>query len=238
MPASGYLPSNPCGGGGGGAGGRGGGGGRGGAPGPHVAPGSYSVALVADGSEVDRKPMTVIMDPEVRFTVAERQRYDTILEELHDVQRRGTAVAAALTAITAQMSDIAGRIGGMSNVSGDARSQFDALNRDFESVRVKFGVQAPGEGGRGAGGGRGGGGGGRGGGGDPANVLNRLSTVKGAIMGIWEMPSEAVVAQANQAGPALNAAIDEANGVLARARSVSQQLGQYGLTLTVPPATN
>jgi hypothetical protein len=97
-------------------------------------------------------------------------------------------------------------------------------------------VQAPGEGGRGGRGG--GGGGGRGGGGDPANALNRVSTVKGAIMGIWEVPSEAVVAQANQARPALSAAIDEANGVLARARSVSQQLGPYGLTLTVPPATN
>src|SRR6185503_13169900 len=71
LPASGYMPEDPCGGGdGGGRGGGGFGGGGGGNAGPHVPPGSYTVALLAGNRTLDSKPMRIIMDPEVRMTVA------------------------------------------------------------------------------------------------------------------------------------------------------------------------
>ena len=251
LPTAGYLPANPCaggggegGGGGGGGGGRGGGGGGGGA-GPHVNPGTYNVALVVDGRAVETKPMRVIMDPMVPFTVAQRTRYNEIVNDLHDMQRRGTPVAAALTSLAPQMADIAGRIGGMDNVPAAVKTQFEALNRDFNAVRVKFGVAAGsaggggGAGGRGAGGGGGGGGGGRGGGGgapDPANVFGKVSTLKGSIMGIWELPSTTLVGQYNEVKLAFPTAMTQANSVLSRARTLSQTLQGHGITLRVPPA--
>jgi hypothetical protein len=235
MPSSGYLPSNPCAGGGGGGGGGGRGGGGGGSAGPHVMPGTYTVSLVVDGNVVQSKPLTIVMDPEVRFTQADRQRYNQLLEGLHEDQRRGTAMAGALTSVYNQMPTISERIGGMGNVPADVKSQFESLNQQMETVRVKFGVPLGGEGGGGGRGGRGGGRGGRGGGGaDPANVLGRVASVKGAIMGIWETPSATLLNQANEARAALPAAITEATAFLTRAAQVSQALGTHGLTLTVP----
>src|SRR5690606_15052701 len=81
MPSVGYLAENPCGGGGGG--GFGGGGGN---AGPYVAPGAYTVALMAGERELERKSMRIIMDPEVRFTAQERAQYQSMLVELHELQ--------------------------------------------------------------------------------------------------------------------------------------------------------
>jgi hypothetical protein len=204
-------------------------------------PGSYNVALVVDGRAVETKPMRVIMDPAVPLTVAQRTRYNDIVTDLHAMQRTGTPVASALGAIAPQLNDIASRIAGMSNVPAGVKTQFDALNRDFNAVRVKFGiVAAAAGGGRGAGGGGGGGGGGRGGGGgaiDPANVFGRISALKGSIAGLWELPSPALVSQYNEVKLAFPRAMTEANSVLARARTLSQALQDHGITLRVPPTT-
>jgi photosystem II stability/assembly factor-like uncharacterized protein len=232
LPSSGYMPSDPCGGGGdqGGRGGGFGGFGGGGNAGPHVTPGSYTVALVAGGRTLDSKPMRIIMDPQTRLLAADRGRWNAITAELHDVQRRGNEVQAQLNTLHPQMTDIAGKIGGMSTVPANVKSQFESLNKDYEAVRVKFGVPAgPPAAGRG-----GGGGGGRGGGAPDQNVLARVAASKAAIMGIWEPPSDAVTRQAATARSSLLAAITEANGVIARARTVSTALKSYNVTLNVP----
>jgi hypothetical protein len=215
-------------------GGRGGGGGfgafgGGGNAGPHVPPGSYTVALVSGTRTLDSKPLRIIMDPEVRMTVAQRARWNAISAELHDVQRRGNEIQQQLNTLHPQMTDIAGKIGGMANVPASAKSQFDALNRDYEAVRVKFGVPVQVQGGRG------GGGGGRGGGaGADQNVLARVAAAKGGVMNVWEAPSEAVSRQAASSRTALLAAISEAQALLARARTVSAALRPHNVTLNVP----
>jgi hypothetical protein len=211
-------------------GGRGGFGGFGGGnAGPHVAPGSYTVALVAGGRQLDSKPMRIVMDPEARLAGAERGRWNAITMELHDAQRRGNEVQASLNTLHPQMIDIAGRIGGMANVPATVKSQFEALNREYEAVRVKFGVPS----GPAAAAGRGGGGGGRGGG-APDNALARVGAAKNAIMSIWEPPSDAASRQASSARAALSAAIAEANAMLTRARAVSAALRPHNVTLNVP----
>jgi hypothetical protein len=229
LPTSGYMPDNPCDGGDqGGRGGGFGGFGGGGNAGPHVPPGSYTVALVAGGRTLDSKPMRIVMDPEARLAGADRSRWNTIALELHDAQRRGNEVQATLNQLHPQMTDVAGKIGAAANVPANVKSQFEALNRDYEAVRVKFGVPvaAPAAG-------RGGGGGGRGGGAADQNVLGRLGAAKNAIMSIWEPPSDAVSRQAASARTALTAAIAEANGVIARARTVGAALRQYNLTINI-----
>jgi hypothetical protein len=223
------MAENPCT--SGEPGGRGGFGGFGGGgnAGPHVSPGTYTVALVAGGRTLDSKPLRIIMDPEARLTVAERTRWNAITAELHDVQRRGNAVQQSLNTLHPQMTDIAGKIGGMANVPANLKTQFEALNRDYEAVRVKFGVPS----GAAAAAGRGGGGGGRGGG-AADNALGRLGASKNAIMGIWEPPSAAMSRQAAAARTALIAAIGEANAVIARARTLGTALRPHNLTLQVP----
>ena len=196
-------------------------------------PGTYNVVLLVDGRTVDTKPMRIIMDPQVQFADAARRRYNDILMDLHDVQRRATEVAGMLNALHPQMAEAATKVAA-SNAPASVKAQFEALNRDFGTVRTSFGVPFPTPA---AGGGPGGGGGGGRGGGppDPQNLLARAGNVKNQIMGIWEPPSNALVRQYTEVKAALPKAITDANAVLLRARTLSRTLSSHGVTLTVPP---
>ena len=240
MPSAGYLPRDLC------AatdapalGGRGGGGffgGGGASVGPMVAPGTYTVELLAGGKVIDSKPLSIIMDPEVRLAGNARSAYNALAIDLHDTQRRGQKVASALSALATQFSAAATKMKDTTvKVPADVKAKFDALSKQLDSVRVKFGVGPVANAGRGAGAGGGGGGGGRGGN-DEANVLGRVSTAKNNILAILESPSASVVKQANDAKAALPKAIAEANAVLAQAAALSATLKPLGVTLTVPTA--
>ena len=108
--------------------------------------------------------------------------------ELHDAQRRGNEVQASLNALHPQMTDIAGKIGGMENVPANVKSQFESLNKDYEAVRVKFGVPV----GAAAQAGRGGGGGGGGGGGAAADAERAGSGGSGQGERSWRSGSRQV----------------------------------------------
>jgi hypothetical protein len=125
---------------------------------------------------------------------------NAILMDLHDLQRRGTQTETQLAAIYPEMSAAASKVKAASDIPSGVKSQFDALQKDFDAVRVKFGVgpstdttvaSAGGRGGRGGGGRGGAGRGGAGGGNESANELARVATLKAAIGGIWETPSDA-----------------------------------------------
>jgi len=124
------------------------------------------------------------------------------------------------------MTEIAGKIDGMSDVPANVKTQFQALNTAYEAVRVKFGVPVTAGGGGRGGFGRGGGAG--------NNALAQVALAKGQIMNVWEAPSTAVSRQAASARTALTNAISEANRVLSQARSLAPTLGRHNLTLNVP----
>jgi len=132
-----------------------------------------------------------------------------------------------LAAITARMR-------AAPTVPPAVKTQFETFAKDYDSVRVKFGVAAPGGAG-GPGGGRGAGGGGGRGGGDPANVLGRVATAKANLLAMWEVPSSGTMRQVNDAKSALPKAIAEANALFARATSLSAALKPFEMTLTAPP---
>ena len=184
---------------------------------------------------LDSKPLKIVPDPDVKFAAGESERYNVVVDDLHSLQRRGVAVAAALNALHPQMADAATKVSGNSAIPASVKSQFESLNKEYEAIRKKFGVplNAPPAGGRGGGGG----GGGRGGGGfDPENVLGRTSALKNALAGIWEVPSASMMRQYTDVKLALPKAITDANALLVKAASVSQALKKYDITLTVPPA--
>ena len=228
-PAAGYLPSNPCGDpvSGAGAGGFGFGGAA--SVGPYVAPGTYNIALTSGGTTLDRKSMRVIMDPAVQLSDASRRRHDVLAADLHESQRLGTATARALNGLYGQIASATTKIKDAGNVSLATKTRFEEFSKEFDGLRVKFGVPVA-AGGRGGGGA---GGGGRGGA-DPENVLARTSALKSSVMAIWEPPSDAVVRQSAETKAALLKAVAESNAFLVKAATMSQALKPFEITLSVP----
>jgi hypothetical protein len=227
-PAVGYLPMNPC----GEIAGVGTAGFGIGGPanfGPHVMPATYSVALMSGDRTLDTKRMKVIMDPAVKLADVDRRRYDAIVMELHDAQRAGMQAAAKLSAVYPQMTAAATKMKNASNAPAALKSQFDALTKQFDAVRVKFGVPA-------APAGRGGGGGGGRGGANPDDVLAQLSALKVGVGAMWESPTPATVRQAATAKLAVQNAVSEANAFLSKAAALSEPLKAQDITLTIPPA--
>ena len=226
MPVSGHDPQNPCGGGGGFGGGV--------AGGPLVLPGTYNVALVIDGKTVETKPMKVVTDPSLQMTAAQQKQYYDMAMELHDLQKRAGEMTNALGPLYTNMLEVAGKIGGMSNVPAAVKTQFDTANKEFDGIRTKFGVP-PTLGGGAAGGG--GGGGGRGGGPppNPADLAAAVGTLKSQILTFHDVPSDTLVKRAADLRASLPKAIAEANAfLLTKAMPLSQALKKYDVALTVP----
>jgi hypothetical protein len=135
--------------------------------------------------------------------------------------------ARAMMPFHTQMTEIAGKL---ADVPEAVKTQFAAVQKEWDAVRAKFGV--PPQAGAGQGGGRGGGGG------APANspdILGKAGTVKGQIMTFYDMPSTSLMTQYNDVRLALPKAIAEYNAFLAKATALSQALAKHNLTLTVPP---
>jgi photosystem II stability/assembly factor-like uncharacterized protein len=222
MPVSGVDPQNPCGGGFGGP-----------AAGPLVLPGTYNVALVVDGKTVETKPMKVVTDPALQMTPAQQKQYYDMAMEMHDLQRRGAEMTNALGPLYTNMLDIAGKIQGMANVPAAVKAQFDAANKEFDGIRVKFGVP-PAQLGPGGGGG---GGGGRGGGPppNPANLAATVALVKSQILTFHDVPSDTLIKRAADVRATLPKAIAEANAFLVtKAMPLSAALKKHDVALTVP----
>ena len=199
-------------------------------------PGNYTVSLVAAGKTIESKPMKIVMDPQVQLADAQRRRYNDILMDLHSIQQRGTTMQTSLDHLYSELQQVAPKVRDGANVPAATKTEFDAFMKEFDALRVKFGVPttpdslAPG--------GRGGGGrGGRGGRGCPANtedVLARAGTVKNAIGAIWEMPSDAMVKQYNEVKADLTKAIADAGAFMTKATAMSKTLLKYDITLMVP----
>jgi photosystem II stability/assembly factor-like uncharacterized protein len=211
--------------GGGGFGGFGGFGGSGN-PGPYVLPGVYTVALVIDGKTADTKPLRVVDDPEIVLTSVERRKLFDMAMELHELQKRGTDTANALSPFNAKVTELAAQVSGNAGIPADVKTSFDQFSKDLAAGVAKFAQPA---GGRGFGGG---GGAGRGGAaGD--SVMTQLAQAKNGLMGgMW--PTEQTTKAYAEAKTKLPKAIADANALIARAQKLSTQLATYNITLAVP----
>jgi len=220
-PEAGYKADNPCGGGGGGRGGFGGGGAT---QGPLVLPGTYNVALIVGGKTIETKPLKIVVDPMEQMNDAQRKRYFDMAMDVHQLQQQSTAMAAALQSLYTQLSSAKAKIDAG---PADVKAASAAFMKDFDAVRVKFGVPAPTPVQ---------GGGGRGGGAplDPANVAGRVAQAKSSMLAFSEMPSGSVMAQYTDVKSALPKAMAEGNAVIAKASSLAATLKKVDVTLTVP----
>ncbi|MBK8648475.1 MAG: hypothetical protein IPN16_18420 [Gemmatimonadetes bacterium] len=231
LPPVGYKAESPCpppdsgavGGGGGGGGGFFGGGGNN--QGPLVVPGTYTVSLVADGKVLSSKALRLVMDPSVQLTGGDRARYNAVAADLHALHRTGTDAARPLATLYDEVLRVAPKVDS-SAAPANVKSEWASFRAQFDSVRARFGVPAT------AGGGFGGGGGGAAAAAAAAaNVLGRVGTLKGAILGIWEVPTAGTMRQVSNARSELNGAMAQARAVLARAESMSRALAPHGVTM-------
>jgi len=210
---------------GGGFGGFGGFGG--GNPGPYVLAGVYNVSLVVDGKTADTKSLRVGDDPEVVLTSVERKKLFDMAIEMHELQKRGTETANALTPLNAKVTELSPQVAGNAGIPDDVKSTFSQFSKDLAAAAAKFAQPA---GGRGFGGG---GGGGRGGAGNDS-VMTQLAQAKNGLMGgMW--PTEQTTKAYADAKTKVPKAIGDANALIAKAQSLSTELAKYNVTLTVPP---
>ncbi|MEP7383141.1 MAG: hypothetical protein ABI910_15730, partial [Gemmatimonadota bacterium] len=233
QPSAGYKAESPCppardsaAAGGGGGGGRFGGGAN---QGPLVVPGTYTVSLLSDGTVLDSKPLHLVMDPMVQLTGGDRARYNAIASDLHELHRRGTDAARPLATLYDEVLRATPKVDS-SSASAAVKAQWADFRKQFDSVRAKFGVPAT-AGGRFGGGG---GGGAAAAAAAAANVLGRVGTLKGAVLGIWEVPTAGTRRQIGNVRSEMQGAIAEARAFMVKARAMSQTLSGSGVSLTIP----
>lgn len=224
-PTPGYMAEDPC---GGAFANRGGGGGQGGGgtQGPLVMPGTYNVALIVDGKTVETKTMKIVADPIDQMNDMQRKRYFDMAMDLHEMQSRSAAMQTAMQSLYSQMNDAKAKIDAG---SPDVKAAVAAFQKDFDAVRVKFGVPPPPIAA---------GGGGRGGGApvDPNNVGAKVTSAKGSVLAFQELPSDSTTKAYADAKLALPKAIAEGNAVIAKATALVPTLKKVDVTLTVPAA--
>jgi hypothetical protein len=206
----------------GGAGGRGGFGAGGANPGPFVLAGTYNVSLVVDGKTIDTKPLRVMSDPEVVLTDAERKKLFDMAMEMHELQRRGTAISTGVASLNTRLSELAKEAGGKTDLPAELKASIETLQKEVAALAPQVVVQG---GGRGFGGGRGGG--------ATDNTIARLAQAKNGLMGgMW--PTEAVMKAYTDSKTQVPKAIAEANSLFTRAATLSSALTKHSLTLTAP----
>jgi hypothetical protein len=217
LPEVGFRPENPCAGDAGGGGGFGFGGNAN--LGPYVAPGRYTVELIADGTVVDRKPVTVVADPGLTWTAQERAAYDRVAMQLHEAHRAVAATVARMNTLRTQLTTAQQQADSL-QLSADERQRLADLKSRLDTVGPALGVGiAP----------RGGGGGG--GGAAAGNVYSRFTGLKASVVGTWETPSAAVQQQLRAAQQALAPVQRDAERLLADAVRVGRALAAKGVTL-------
>ena len=221
-PVPGYMPENPC---GGAVANRGGGGGGALNGGPLVVPGTYNVALIVDGKTVETKMLKIVADPMDRRNDLERKRNFDMAMDLHEMQRKSSAMTSALDSLYTQLNDAKAKIDAG---PAEVKTATAAFMKDFDAVRVKFGVPPPPI--------AAGGGGGRGGGApvDPANVGAKVGAAKGAVLAFSDVPSDTTTRAYADVKLALPKAIAEGNAVIAKASALASTLKKVDVTLTVP----
>ena len=164
-------------------------------------------------------------DPEVALTELDRRKMFDMAMEMHELQKRGAAIATSVQALQRQATEIASAIGGRSDVPADVKTSFEAFNKELTSLAPKFAAPAGGRGG----------GGGRGGAPTGDQPMARAAQAKNGLMATIPLTEQTTRAYTD-AKTQMPKAVSEANALFAKAATLGQTLARFNLTLT-PPAS-
>ena len=224
LQSSSIAPARKGGGGGGGFPFGGGGGDEPGTAGPVVLPGTYQVALVVNGKEVARKPLSVRGDPEITITEADRQERQRLLEELQRLQAATADAADALRAVNTNLGQVKKELTDSTKVPAPIRAELDSLTTRLDSLRKQFGVRNPDE---------------------PFEfdfatfrliLPFKVGMVAGNVGGAMAPPTAMDRQTVGELRREVPRAVDDVNGFLTRVRDFYQRLAQAGLYPPVPEA--
>jgi photosystem II stability/assembly factor-like uncharacterized protein len=202
---------------GGPAGGGGGGFGGGGNNGPFVLPGSYRATLSVDGKDVQSVDVTVKGDPEVEITDADRKVWFDTARNLHELHQRVTDGAEVVQTSSAHLATLQQQSRGVT-LQPSIKQSLDALSKELEGLRIKFGL--------------GGGGGGFGGG--AANLRGRIGQLKGAVTGSTSVPTSTQLMQIREVTAELPRALEEANAAAAKVPGLVKEMISTGALFGSP----
>ena len=202
-----------------GGGGGGGGFGGGGNNGPFVLPGTYKATLSVNGRDAQTADVAVKGDPLIEITDADRKIWFDTAKDLHDMQQKATDVAAMVQTADAQMTLLQQQTKG-TPLTGNAKQQFDALQKEFEVVKRRLGLGQQG-GGFGA---------------NTENVRGRIGQLKGAVANVTALPTNTTLMQIREVKAALPLLIDQANAVVAKVPAlVKEMVGSGALFPAIKP---
>jgi photosystem II stability/assembly factor-like uncharacterized protein/antitoxin component of MazEF toxin-antitoxin module len=205
-------------------GGQGGGGfGGGGNNGPYVLPGTYKATLNVNGRDAQTIDVAVKGDPLIQITDADRRTWFDTAKDLHEMQQKATDVAEMVQNADAQMTMLQQQTKN-TPLSGNAKQQSDALQKEFDVVKRRLGL------------GQQGGGGGGGFGGNTENVRGRVGQLKGSVMSATTTPTNTQLMQIREVKAALPGVIDQANATTAKLPAlVKEMMGSGALFPAIKP---
>lgn len=199
------------------AAGGGGGFGGGGNNGPFVLPGTYRATLSVDGKEAQSVNIAVKGDPEIEITDADRKLWFETARRLHELHQQVTDGAATVQAASTHLTTLQQQSRGVT-LQPSLKKSIDALSKELEGLRTRFGL--------------GGGGGGFGGG--AANLRGRIGQLKNAVMGSTSVPTATQLMQIREATADLPEAIEEADTAAARLPGIVKEMIAAGAVFALP----
>ena len=84
--------------------------------------------------------MRVSADPSVQMNDVQAKRYYDVAMDLHDMQRRSTEIAAALSQLNTAMTELDDK---SSAWPAAVKTQFDTTKKELETIRAKFTAPPP-----------------------------------------------------------------------------------------------
>ena len=204
---------------------QGGGFGGGGNNGPMVMPGTYAVSLLSEGNPLAKTSLTVEGDPEVVISEGDLKMRFEVSVRLNDMNRKANDAYNALFSLNEQLTAVRDKTKGPS-APEDLKKAVGEFEKEIAALRPLVGLPAPGAAPGGSGGF------------DPEaarrNVRQRISQLKGQIMGATMRPTDTQLRRVDENEKALAAAIEAVNALLPEASALFAKATAAGVMFDVP----
>ena len=181
----------------------------GGTAGPFVLPGTYQVTLTVDGRAAGTRSITVRGDPAIQISDADRDSLFAVSRELHALHGRINAAADALNDMSSQMGQIKSAVSEAKGVAPDLKARVDSVGAAVDSLRQRV-VGGPGFG-------------------RFASLRGRVQRLKGAVLDVTALPTETQMRSLGEVRTEVPAAVSDVNALVARFKSLLDELARQGV---------
>ncbi|QQS48094.1 MAG: hypothetical protein IPM66_05440 [Acidobacteriota bacterium] len=191
--------------------------GGGGLEGPFVLPGSYSVTLKVDGKDISSRTFQVRGDHEITIADADRRAMFDAAIELHRMHGRFNEASTGIAGLNDRLRAIQQGLKNRKDAPADLQKKVDDFAKRFAPVGGLFGINAQ----------------------DPLQTGDfsvfrrmlrfRISGLKNGIMASTSKPTEVQMRQIGEVRTALDAAISNANKLIAELSDLQKEAAAKGI---------